>query len=129
MFSSEQILKISGDMDQLEMALKFAFDMYGYPKTISYQVTADGKYCLGWGDYEGWSSYPFDFDVHIVSEIIKQHLNKQQIENPYEDYDGSSERGFLMSAVSQTFSDLDEGIRHPFYGIVSIEAHYNYYAK
>ena len=41
MFSSEQVLKISGKMDQLEMAIIFALNMYGQSKTISYQITED----------------------------------------------------------------------------------------
>ena len=50
MFSSEQIFEISGEMDQLEKTIKFAIDMHGIGKSgICYQVTEDGKYCLGWG--------------------------------------------------------------------------------
>ncbi len=70
MFSSEQIFEVSGSMDQLEMAIRFAIDMYGIGKSgICYQVTEDGKYCLGWENEEGWNKFPFDFDVHILSLI------------------------------------------------------------
>lgn len=131
MYSSEQILKVSGDMSQLETAIHFALNMNGCTKQISYQITNDGKYCLGWlcDEEKGWKSFPFDFDVHIVSEIIKQHLKKQEIDNPYENYDGSSSKGFLMKVIPQVFSDIANGIKNPFYGIVSIEPFYNYYAK
>ena len=44
MFSSEQIFEVNGTMDQLELAIKFAMDMNGYTKHISYQITNDGKY-------------------------------------------------------------------------------------
>ena len=130
MFSSEQIFEVSGDMDQLEMAIRFAIDMHGIGKSgISYQITENGKYCLGWGDDKEWKKYPFDFDVHIVSEIVKQFLEKQDCEDPYAWSDGSSEKGFLMKIIPEVFSDEKDGIKQPFYGIVSIEPHMNFYAK
>lgn len=132
MFSSEQVFKVSGEMDQLEMAIDFAINMYGPRKRVTYQITNDGKYCLGWNSDEedGWKELPFDFNAHIVAEIVKQHLEKQDVENPYDwGYDGSSEKGFLMKAIDRVFSDEWRGIKKPFYGIVSIEPYYNYYAK
>ena len=130
MFSSDQIFEVSGSMDQLEKAIKFAIDMRGISKSgISYQITKNGKYCLGWGDEEEWKKYPFDFDVHIVSEIVKQFLEKQDCEDPYAWADGSSEKGFLMKVIPQTFSSEKNGISEPFYGIVSIEPFMNFYAK
>lgn len=131
MFSSEQIFKVSGEMDQLEQTLKFALQMYGGTGEYSYQISKDGKYCIGWhvDEEEGWHKFQFDFDEHIVSEIIKQHVKKQEIENPYDGWDGSYEKDFLMKAIDQLFSDEHDGIRHPFYGIVSIEPFMNYYAK
>lgn len=80
MFSSEQIFEVSGTMDQLEKAIKFAIDMYGIGKSgISYQITENGKYCLGWDDVNGWNKFPFDFDLHIVANkmiIIKRKITK-----------------------------------------------------
>ena len=130
MFSSDQIFEVSGSMDQLEKAIKFAIDMRGISKSgISYQITKNGKYCLGWGDEEEWKKYPFDFDVHIVSEIVKQFLEKQDCEVPYAWADGSSEKGFLMKVIPEVFSDEKDGVKKPFYGIVSIEPYMNFYAK
>lgn len=130
MFSSDQIFEVSGSMDQLEKAIKFAIDMHGIGKSgISYQITKNGKYCLGWGDEEEWKKYPFDFDVHIVSEIVKQFLEKQDCEDHYAWADGSSEKGFLMKVIPEVFSDEKDGIKKPFYGIVSIEPYMNFYAK
>lgn len=130
MFSSEQIFEISGSMDQLEMAIRFALNMYDTsPSGITYQITKDGKYCLGWHADNVWKKFPFDFDDHIVSEIIEQHLKKQECENPYEWGDGSTSKGFLMKAIPEVFSDEKDGIKNPFYGIISIEPHMIYYAK
>ena len=130
MFSSDQIFFFFFSMDQLEKAIKFAIDMRGISKSgISYQITKNGKYCLGWGDEEEWKKYPFDFDVHIVSEIVKQFLEKQDCEDPYAWADGSSEKGFLMKVIPEVFSDEKDGVKKPFYGIVSIEPYMNFYAK
>lgn len=130
MFSSEQIFDINGDMGQLEMAIKFAVDMHGIGRSgICYQKTEDGKFCLGWSNEKGWSPFPFDFDPHIVAEIVKQHLKKQDCEDPYADWDGSSELGFHMKAIDNVCSDEKGGIKNPFFGIVSIEAEYIYYGK
>ena len=130
MFSSEQVFEVSGTMDQLEMAIRFAFNMSELSKdNISYQITKDGKYCIGWLAKEGWKKYPFDFDPHIVSEIVEQHLRKQKYGNPYSYDDGSTEKGFLMKAIPQLFSDEEDGIKSPFYGIVSIEPYMNFFAK
>lgn len=131
MFSFDQVFDISGDMGQLEMAIEFAVDMHGIARDkIKYQITKDGKYCLGWGDEkDGWNKYPFDFDTHIVAEIVKQHLRKQDVEDPYDYCDGSSVLGFRMKAIDNVCSDEEDGIKNPFFGIVSIEAEYIYYGK
>ena len=130
MFSSEQIFKVSGDMSQLEMAIKFAIDMYEVnTDSIRYQITEDGKYCLGWSGAGCWQKFPFDFDIHIVAQIVKQHLKKQKCEDPYEWADGTSDKGFLMTAIPELFSDEYKGIKEPFYGIISIEPFMNFYAK
>ena len=130
MFSSEQILEISGSMDQLELAIRFAINMAEMnTDDFSFQITKDGKFCLGWCSDDAWTKFQFDFDSHIVSEIVKQHLNKQEYENPYDWADGSTEPGFLIKQIPQLHSDEHEGIRHPFYGIISIEPFMNFYAK
>lgn len=126
MFSSEQIFEVSGDMGQLEKAIKFAISMFG-GKCESYQISEDGKYCLGWMVKDGWKPFPFDFDAHIVSKIIEQHLNKQDYgESSYDYFDGSTEKGFLMKSIN---SEGENGIERPFYGIISIEPFWNFYAK
>ena len=130
MFSSEQVFEISGTMEQLETAIKFAMDMSESNKdNISYQITDDGKYCLGWSDGKGWNKFPFDFDLHIVAKIVEQHLTKQKCDNPYDWADGSTRKGFLMKAIPELFSDKYKGIKSPFYGIVSIEPYMNFNAK
>lgn len=122
-------------MEQLEAAIKFACEMCELDGMgVTYQITKNGKYCLGKGyakSENGWSKFPFDFDAHIIAEIIKQFLDKQECEDLYaHDWsDGDSEKGFLMKAIPSVFSDEEDGVLSPFYGIVSIEPYMNFYAK
>ena len=54
MFSSEQVFEISGEISQLEATIKFAIGMYEIGKDgVTYQITEDGKYCLGWAASNG----------------------------------------------------------------------------
>lgn len=134
MFSSNQVLEVSGNMSQLEMALSFAIRFAGYNRNdLVYQITEDGKYCIGWcGETleKGWNRFQFDFDVEIVSKIIVQHLRKlPNGESCYDWMDGSTDEGFLMKNIFETFSDKWEGILNPFYGIVSFESFKNFYSK
>ena len=133
MFSSNQIFEISGSLEQLEDAIRFALKHYGTPneKGLFYQITEDGKYCLGLSCEENWKEFPFDFNPHIVSEIIEQHIEKimDNMTSDYEFADGGTSRGFLMKAIPETFSYEYQGIKKPFYGIVSIEPFENFYSK
>ena len=141
MFSSNQKLEVSGSFDQIAYALNFAMHYSGRSDHISkeeakrgckrvYQITKDGKYCIGWSFGEvpnHWTEFPFLFDVKIVSKIIEQHLEYSQKE-PYGPYDGLYEKGFLMKAIRH-MGDEWEGIKEPFYGIVSFEPYYTFYSK
>lgn len=139
MFSSNQVLEISGNMNQLQFALQFALDYSGHAKNMEpreikrgcklvYQISKDGKYCIGW-DYrevsKGWQEYPFDFEVDIVARIIAQYLRKMETpDNGYEWEDGGGSDGFLMKVI-----DSDHNIENSFHGIVSFEKFGCFYAK
>lgn len=135
MFSSNQEFKISGDFSQLQAALNFAIDYYEMQeKDLVFQTTKDGKYCIGWkpenDTIKGWQDFQFDYDSNIVSKIIIQFLQKQKYkESPYEYFDGSTDEGFLMKNIPETFADKYKGIQNPFYGIVSFELFINFYSK
>lgn len=135
MFSSNQILEISGEFKQLRRVLDFAIDYYQtQEKDLVFQITEDGKYCIGWkpddGPTKGWENFQFDYDSEIVSKIIIQFLEKQKHkDSPYEYFDGCTDKGFLMKNIPETFSDEYEGIKNPFYGIVSFETFTNFYSK
>ncbi len=135
MFSSNQKFEISGDYSQLKLALDFALKFEDSNLShMCYQITKDGKYCIGWAPEgrpeHGWKNYDFDFDTEIVSKIIKQTLDKFEAEKSgYEWADGSTDKGFIMRAIPDYFSDDWEGIKHPFYGIIYFEPYTNFYAK
>ena len=134
MFSSNQVFQISGSMEQLEEVLRFAlsFSENSHSKIV-FQTTDDGKYCIGWkgdSDIKGWQQYQFDFDASIVAKIIVQFLCKQdENESGYEYADGSTSQGFIMKNIPNLFSDEYQGIKNPFYGIISFEPYCNFYAK
>ena len=144
MFSSNQILEVSGSLSnwhELESALEFALKYSGNSKNMTqeeidrgckllYQITEDGKYCIGWGFKEvpnGWIEYPFRFDIDIVSRIIHQHLEKFPIVNG--GGDGAYEKGFIMKCIETSMSSEKNGIKNPFYGIVYFKPYTCFYSK
>ena len=147
MFSSNQVLEMSGDLDQIKSALQFALDYAGESKNmteeeykrgcrLTYQISKDKKkYCIGWAflDNEfdklprGWNEYPFRFSIDIVTPIIKQHL--EQFSKETCDLDGSFEKGFLMKVIPEGLPYDDDSIEEEFYGIVSFEPFTCYYSK
>ena len=144
MFCSNQILKVSGRLstnrDELECALEFALKYSGEAKKMRqseidrgckllYQITKDGKYCIGWGIEnipEGWSEYPFRFDIDNVSKIIRRYLECFPIERGIE-Y-GYYEKGFIMQCIDESISAEKDGIINPFYGIVYFEPYTCFYS-
>ena len=142
MFSSNQILEVSGSLSHsgelysaLEFALKASGNLNGFtrtnkPSTCVYQITEDGRYCIGWaydGIPNGWKEFQFDFDINIISQIIVKHLEKQEIERDI--WDGSYDKGFLMKVIENYMSDEHNGIKNPFYGIVEFRPHICFYSK
>lgn len=133
MFSSNQKLEISGEYDQLKSVLEFAIKLDGTDlNKLCYQITEDGKFCIGSGWTNeipsGWEKFQFDFDFDIVSKIIIQFLSKQKQKNMLP-FDGSIEKGFVMRVIPETFSDFQDGIKNPFNGIVSFKAFTCFYSK
>lgn len=142
MFSSNQILEVSGDLDYkndiynaLEFALKISGNIDGFtridnPAKCVYQITKDGRYCIGWAldsIKEGWTEFQFDFDLSIISQIISQHLRKQKIDKGI--WDSGYNKGFIMKVIPESMGDECDGIKKPFYGIVSFEPYTCFYSK
>ena len=144
MFSSNQVLEVSGSLsrNELEVALEFALKYSGKSKNMTqkeidrgckllYQITEDGKYCIGWGFKDvddGWLEYPFRFDIDIVSRIIRQHLESFPIERGF--WDGSYANGFIMKCIGDGEWDTQKtGIKNLFYCIVYFKPYTCFYAK
>ena len=142
MFSSNQILDITGSLDQLESALKFAMDYSGHSRHFTqseidrgcktvFQIAEDGKYCIGWGVGDvpaGWTEYQFKPDINIISAILKQRLEAAPVEDAT--YDGSYDHGFRMKAVSDSeYFELSKVIKNLSYCIVYIEPFSCFYHK
>lgn len=137
MFSSNQILDISGSLDQITSALNFAMAYSGQLNHFSdeeqkrgcklvFQITEDGKYCIGWGFGEvpnGWTEYQFKPDSHIISAIIEQRLMGFPCQE--DGFNGSYEQGFRMRQIDFH----TEGVENPFFGIVYFEPYTCFYAK
>lgn len=130
MMSSNQIFEISGSFSQLHLALDFAINYLGEnEKGLCFQITDDGKFCIGWGHKEGWEKFQF-CHLEIISKIIVKHLESQKYKrSSYEGFDGKTNKGFLMKVIPEMFSDEYDGIKNPFYGIISFQTFINYYSK
>lgn len=135
MFSSNQQLVISGDIDQLKKSLKFALKHSGWYENFkddlqpTVQIT-DGHFCIGWGSPDedepmlisdtyssknkGWGMLPFAFNYKALYNMVKQWLSEQDIEKS--SYEGSNTKGFIIKAIECR----EEDIQDPEYGIISI---------
>ena len=129
MFSSNQVLSISGTFDQLEDTIDFAFKLRNRTSNdVSYQITSDGRYCLGWSDTRGWEKLPFQYDAGILAKIIEQHIKSiGRVEEG--GADGSYDLGFKMDIIPLSLADEKDGIKYPFYGLISFEPFTNFYSK
>lgn len=143
MFSSNQVLEISGSLDQLKAAIDFAIAYSGHkecftrrdrPAKCVYQITDDGCYCIGWnyGEVEeGWTEYPFDYDAKIISQIVRQYIEKAEKPiNEFEKYDGSTCVGFLLQEGpgGKTYEERN-CVKNAFFCIVNIRPFWCYYDK
>lgn len=140
MFSSNQILEVSGDLshgNDLYNALEFALKTSDYDFTkpnikskCVYQITEDGRYCIGWAYKtvkKGWSEFQFDFDLSIISQIISQYLSKQKVAEDI--WDGGYNKGFIMKAIPESMGDEYNGIKNPYYAIVEFKPYTCFYSE
>jgi hypothetical protein len=130
MFSSNQVLAISGDLshdDELRNALSYALAQYACPHMpTSFQITPSGKYVLGWHkNHTGWIDFPFETSVEILVPIISAHVKKQKY-LATGGGDGTYTNGFLIETVESWKSGE---IVEPAYSIISIAPFVCYYAK
>lgn len=137
MFSSNQRLEVSGRLSSVTdvfRSLKFALSSYNDNElelnSLYYQITNDGKFCVGccYVPVDCWSKVEQESLEDFASKIYS-FLREQEVDNPYKYADGSSHKGFLMKAIPESLADDANGIKKPFYGIVSFESFYSYYSQ
>ena len=136
MFSSNQVLSVSGELDikYIKHCLSFAFQLANYdyhsPKsTCTWQITEDGRYCIGWASGSipnGWNAYAFGFDIDKISEIIFNHMRAV---DPYKANNCAACSGFVMDVIPETLAEVENGIVKPFYGLVSFTPYLCVYSK
>lgn len=131
MYSSNQILQITGNLEhakELLQALQFALEKSGFAVEC-YQITDDGKYVLGWGQYEpeAWTAYPVPPSIDELSKLIRNHLEGQIVVEG--ELDGDYHEGFLIKAVDRHIGMGSDGVKEPAYGIISIEPFTCFYSK
>ena len=136
MFSSNQVLSVSGELDikYIKHCLVFALQLANYdyhsPKsTCTWQITDDGRYCIGWASGQipkGWNAYDFEFDIDKISEIILKHMKSV---DPYRADNCAACSGFVMDIIPETLAEEYNGIVKPFYGLVSFRPYLCEYSK
>lgn len=136
MFASNQEFKISGEFEDLSMALKFALELSNVegiclrekrPCKVCFQIFKNNEFCIGKyldKKYDGWNDFSFDYDVELLALSIIQFLKKQEVETF--DGDGTDSKGFLLENISYKDSD---NIKNHWVGDIKFSVFNNYYAK
>lgn len=128
MFASNQVLKISGDMQAIQGALDFALAIADFSGPIGWQVTEDNRFCIGKANISSdWKPFDFSPGTKVIAAIIEDWISKQDMQ-PEGNADGAYEKGFLMEAIESDYSDASP-IKNSFLGIVSFRPYTNFYAK
>ena len=136
MFSSNQVLSVSGELDikYIKHCLSFVLQLAGYDYNNStsictWQITEDGRYCIGWASGSipnGWNAYDFAFDIDKISEIIYNHMSTV---DPYKANNCATCSGFVMNIIPETLAEQENGIVKPFYGLISFMPYLCVYSK
>lgn len=136
MFSSNQILDISGTFEQLEAALELALKIHGTNPDkdhLVWQATDDGRFVIGriYNDKEeGWNEFQIDFTTEFAAKAIAKHV----MSIPHEPYDqddgGFVKTGFRMKAFPETVLDkVRNGVKSPSYAIVEFSQYALFYSQ
>ena len=131
MFSGNQIIQISGDLDldRIEYTLKFCLSLENHFRGLIWQISKKQDFCVGYGgDHipEGWNAFPISDDTDVIALMIKKHLERQTFPEEYEYGDGITKRGFLAEAISPEDSD---DLEEYSYGLLKFSPYTCYYGK
>ena len=108
MFSSNQVLEISGDLNEsgiknLKAALSYVINASG-DKIKNFQIV-DDKLIFGWGKVcnqnSPWIKYPFEVNVDILVPIITDFLSKHKPDSyDFSDWDGGTYDGWKLKCCT-----------------------------
>ena len=131
MFSSNQIFKVTGDRKEDLIDLLKYIEKLSNSSFQSYQITPNGTFALGWYSkkIEGWTPFQFEYSKEALADIIFNHLEKQECENDFEDYDGSTHKGYIAECEEVDYGKEVDGIINPFYCIVKFKPYMTFYSK
>ncbi len=145
MFTSNQMMSISGRMEDIAETLDFAMQRSDWGKLFKkkdnppvpvFQITEDNRYCIGWAPADerglpsGWQTYPFDYDASILAPIIEQAIKKMPLPaQEFSGWDGTNKLGFLMTAEAGDTYEERSAVINPDYCIVCFRPYWNFYAK
>lgn len=127
MFSSNQILDVSCEQQDLGEIIKFAIGLYGEDLftrndgrlKVAYSEPVPGVYAIGRGSFpgfsnnpglahpakRGWTDYPFDYDPEIIAGIINQWVKKQSAPK-HTGTDGSEHLGIRVRCLGSIGKEL-----------------------
>ena len=134
MFSSNQIMKISADKEQLESVVLFAIKMSENKGNFCYQVVDGNRFALGYY-YDkppvGWSAFPTSTpSVKTIASTIEDVVKYPQGFSGTYYGDGTYQEGYLLSCGSGCMAEVEEtGVMNPMYCIFVVDFFQNYYAK
>lgn len=128
MFTTNQIMNISGTLDKLAPAIDFALRMSGHANDIAWQVSGN-TFVIGYTagrQTEGWNQYNHGTSTKKIAKDICRFLKEQELKPlPQHDKDTYWDRGFLMTLVD------DSGEKPPVtngeYALVRFEPYDCYY--
>lgn len=133
MFSNNQVLKISGSIENEDLmhALVYALDLFDIKdKKLAYQTTEDGMYCIGWYTYDeaeiGWNGYTFNYNIEAMTLVVKDFILDYIID--IGDFTDKIRPGFLMRSIKDLKYTEREGIENDFYCILVITPYTIYYS-
>lgn len=136
MFSSEQIFKLSCDEEQLGDAIALALKWESVNNTpLCYQIVKNNSLAIGWYNYkatpaEGWTAFPVQPSIQTLVNFTKDIVKKGDYFVYPHTYDGTYEDGWLIENIPNDLSEINnKGVKKPFYGIILISYHLNFYAK
>lgn len=139
MFSSNQKFCVSCRKEQLKRTIELALWMHDDRpggRCLAYQTTQDGRFVIGWYHKEpepGWNKFMFERPgIDLIVEAVKQFANEHKSEWPDEEddmWDGSHGDGYLIEAAPETMSREYNGVKNPFYAIISVRYFSCFYSK